>query len=56
VKSKVGKAPLVSDASLRVRAVSAVQPLLDAMQQEGFRLHPDLYVEALRLAGERSTR
>lgn len=40
----------------QVRAVSAVQPLLDAMQQEGFRLHPALYVEALRLAGERPTK
>jgi len=33
--------------------VSAVWPLLDAIQQKGFRLHPNLYAEVLVLAGER---
>ena len=32
--------------------ISAVRPLLDAAQSEGFRLGTDLYQEALRLAGE----
>ncbi len=32
--------------------ISAVQPLLDAVQSEGFRLGIDLYQKALRLAGE----
>ena len=32
--------------------IPAVQPLLDAVQSEGFRLGIDLYQEALRLAGE----
>ena len=38
----------------RAGAVSVVHPLLDAVQQEGFRLHPALYAEVLALAGEDS--
>ena len=38
----------------RAGAVSFVQPLLDAVQREGFRLHPALYAEVLALAGEDS--
>jgi predicted nucleic acid-binding protein len=32
--------------------VSAVHPLLDNLHNEGFRLHPNVYAEALRLAAE----
>lgn len=36
----------------RAGLIATVHPLLDAVYQQGFRLHPDLYAEALRLAGE----
>lgn len=51
--------PVVGTLGILLRArragiTPAVQPLLDALQQQGFRLHPGLYAEVLRLAGERS--
>lgn len=36
----------------RAGLISSVQPLLDEVRQRGFYLHPELYYEALRLAGE----
>ena len=49
--------PVVGTVGVLLRArqanlVSAVQPLLDAIRSEGFRLRTDLYQEALRLAGK----
>jgi predicted nucleic acid-binding protein len=36
----------------RAELISAIRPLLDALQMEGFRMGGDLYREALQLAGE----
>ncbi len=48
---------LVGTAGILVKAkrqgiVKAVKPLLEAMQQKGFHLSPDLIAEILRLTGE----
>ncbi|MBI5651645.1 MAG: DUF3368 domain-containing protein [Chloroflexi bacterium] len=39
----------------RANLIRAARPLLDAVREQGFRINPELYAEALKLAGEEDT-